>query len=103
MKKDAAIFDSVMRIQDEKTRITLVHQFLLERQYADQPEKLQALKFFQEFQEFERDHDPASKFNSTRFGTQVMNVFNRVHGLSIVKKAKSGGGGNIYVISMEKE
>jgi hypothetical protein len=104
LKQDLEIFKSVMSIQDQKTRITLVHQFLLEREYKEDglDEKIDALKFFQEFQEFEKDHDPGSKFNSTRFGTQVLNVYSRVEGLMVEKKRGGGKKGNIYVITMKK-
>ena len=88
---DANVFNKISEIQEGKRYITLVEGFLQDRKYISSLEQIDALKFFQEFQQYESAHDPKSTYNTTRFGRDLLDTFKRIKGLSVEKKRTSKG------------
>lgn len=89
--QDGDLFNKIGAIQEEKRFITIVEEFLKERKYCASVEKIKALTFFQEFQQYEKDHTAMNKYTSAKFGKDVMEVFHRIDGLNLWKGKSNGG------------
>lgn len=89
--KDMTMFNSILEVQAEKRFITLIEEFLLQRNYPAKGEKLAADLFFIEFQNFEKIQTPRPEMTATKFGRDVLDISKQVPGLSITKVRTSKG------------
>ena len=87
------LFNKIQLIQNEKRFITMIEQFLLERNYVINggTEKVLAGLLFNEFQIFEKTQTPRPEMTNTKFGRDIMDIAKQVHGLTL-KKHKTAHG-----------
>ena len=85
------VFQEIQEIQSEKRFITLIESFLLDRKYKTTTEVICATSFFNEFQEYEKNHTPRPEMTAAKFGRDVLDIAKQVSGLELIKKRDTNG------------
>jgi len=108
LETDPEMFKKISSIQEEKRQITLVEQFLIERNYvvpvkigkqtSSDSERIKASDFFKEYQEYEKINTPHPEMTLNKFGRTVIDESKKVPGLTI---KKTEGKNTFYDIKMK--
>ncbi|CAB4127613.1 Virulence-associated E [uncultured Caudovirales phage] len=87
LNNNIEVLKQITQVQNSKRHITIIEAWLRDRKYENFAlEKVNALKFYEEFQEYEKKHSPRAELTNNKFGRDVIDISKNVQGLEITKK-----------------